>query len=377
MGPEDQLDALLDQALSGRTQRSAVSDELKPLISAAARLDAFRDATPADAFSRDLEARLLARMAQPAVAAHGRERPSEVTRGPVHLRRDAIPLRTRAAWAGIAAALLVTIGLGALTAKAAPGGPLYLVRQFAQSIAAHALPSSTVDASALIAQLQADLAAYDHANTQGDMPAALAALAKLRTDDQHAARLIGTISDAKSLASAQAQLAAFHASANGDLRASLPGLSLPGRAAVTDLLREWGYSTLTVKSAHISADSKPTNRDTHSSTSGTDGASVIVEVHGTGFDASARVLINGQPYGSILAQSATSITVRAPQSALGGGQWVIGVENGDGTVAFAATSQRDDQAGSSADGTPGATSKDSGRTTPDETVTPLPGSSNP
>lgn len=378
MRPEDQLDALLDQALSGRTQRSVVSDELKPLISAAARLDTFRDAMPTDAFSRDLEARLLAHMSASPVVTPVRERPSEATRSPVQIKRNAIPLRTRAAWAAIAAALLVTIGLGALTAKAAPGGPLYLVREFAQSIASHALPSSTVDVAALVAQLQGDLAAYDHAIAQGDIPAATSALAKLRTDDQRAARQIGTISDAKSLASAQAQLAAFHASANGDLRASLPAMSIQGRAAVTDLLREWRYTTLTVKSARISADGKPASHDTHGSSSGSAGPSVIVEVRGAGFDAGARVLINGQPYSSILAQSATSITLRAPQSALGEGQWMIGVENGDGTVAFAATSQRDDQVGSSADVTPSATSKDSsGRTTPAETATPSSGSSNP
>lgn len=380
MRPEDQLDALLDQQLSGRMQRAAVSDELRPLISAAARLDNFRDAMPSSAFSHNLEARLLAHMSQSAGAAPVHERSSASSRRPVEVVFDAIPLRTRMAWAGIAAALFVTIGLGALTAKAAPGSPLYAVRQVAQSIAAHALPAPSVDTAALVAQLQADLATYDQAIAQGDTSAALSALAKLRTDDQHAAKLIATIPDAKASVSAQAQLAAFHSTSNGDLRASLSRLNLQGRAEVTDLLRDWGFTSLVVTRAHISADSKSTStsHDTHGSSTAPDtstAGTIIVDVHGNGFDSDAKVLINGQAYSNVLQVNSTEISVRVEQSALGAGQVVIGVENADGTVAFAPTAQRDETGGSGAAVTPSPTSKDGEHQTP--SVTPTVESSNP
>ncbi len=373
MGPEDQLDALLDQRMSGRVQRGAISDELRPLVSAAARLDSFRDAAPSSAFSRDLEARLLARVTQSAGAAHAHERPSTPTRRPVDIRHGAIPLRTRATWAGIAAALLVTIGLGALTAKAAPGGPLYAVRQFAQTIAAHTLPAPSVDSSALVATLQADLTAYDQAIAQGDTSAALSALAKLRTDDQQAAKLIATISDAKSSVSAQTQLAAFHSTANGDLRASLPKLNLQGRAQVTDLLRDWGFTSLVVTRAHISVDGKSTSHDSHGSTSSSDTSTAagtfIVDVHGNGFGQGAEVLINGQPYSDVLQVTSTEISIRVQQSELGEGNVAIGVENADGTVAFAPSVQRDESTDSGAAATPSPTSKDGERETPSVTPT--------
>lgn len=333
MRPEDQLDALLDRRTSGAAP-SAVDADLSRLLRAASRLGTFHDASPSEAFSAGLEQRLMARMSQTA----GRAPAGAIARQP-----SAPSWRQpRLAWAAVAAVLILTVGLGTLTAQAAPGGPLYVVRQFAQTVVDHGAPTPTADSAALLAQLRADQASFHTAEASGDTAAALTALSKLHSDDQRAAQQFASIQDSTGRAKAQADLSAFHQSAEADLRASLATLSWQGRSQVTDVLRTWGDATLRVIDAKVKV-GQSSGHDTQDTHGTTQPGMALVEVRGDGFAAGDSLLVNGQQYTDIVSLSPSALVAQVPASAVEAGSVVIGVQAGDGTVALAPNLNRDDQ----------------------------------
>ena len=352
MRSEDELDALLTVMAQGRPSRAPVnpvnpiSDEVAPLLEAARRLDSLRDAAPSAAFSDALEARLLARMAQRAPAATSAPQRA----APQMRRRRYIAFAPRAAWTAIAAALILTIALGVLTAQAAPGSPLYGVRQLTQKVVAGSTSAS--DAAAALKQAQADLALYTSSIAQGDTRAALAALAKLRADDARATQTIAQMRDAAARQQAQAQLDSFHQQAAQALLASLSALDWQARAQVTDALRAWGATQLTVSHARIVADTAHSPKPQAANA----GETVLAQISGAGFTSGAVVLVNGQPVGTVLALTPTQLIARIPAISLadmpGGGALTLGVEAPDGTVAITTQIARDDGAPSHA-ATPG------------------------
>lgn len=338
-----QPDETLDHLLTERLQRGAVvaipreqqqaGAELTPLLEAAARLDALREAGPSAEFAADLEQRLMARMAgleqaeqrgtreahAPALIAPRSLRPAGGARAP--------HIPARLAWISVAAALALTIGLGLFTAQAAPGGPLYSVREFAQHVAAQAFPSPTAAAQSALAQANADLATYQSAIARGDSTAALAALAALRSDDARAAQDISVLHDASARKAMQAQFAQFRQGAAADLRASLTALDWQGRAQVTDALRAWGATKLRVTQARLMSAS---GEDPHAKS----GGDLLLTVSGAGFTAGAQVLVNGQPVGETIAVSPAQIKARVAASVVTGSALVVGVETSDGEVAI-------------------------------------------
>jgi hypothetical protein len=345
MRPEDELDALL----SDSTQAQRASRELRPLLNVAARFAPLREAAPDRAFADDLEAQLMAHMAQRAVTQPVRAIP------PAPPARRLSHISPRVGWAATAAALLLTIGLGALTAKASPGAPLYVVRQFAQTLAAQALSTPTADPNVALARAQADLAAFQTANASGNEAATLAALSRLRADDALASRQTVAISDTATRQSVQAKISAFRTSAQADLRASLAWLGWQSRAKVTDVLRDWGDTSLLVSEIDIQSDSssgdsggqKPANNST-----------TLIYVHGTGFTSGTQLLLNGAPIGVRVSLTDTQLVMRVPATALNSQEshnLALAVANPDGTVAIARDSKRDDHGSSSASATPGST----------------------
>lgn len=343
MHREDELDALLESRARGYAPPASTSEDLAPLLAAAARLDSLRDAAPSSAFTSDLEARLLARMALA---------PAQPATKPVPLpaqRRHWVGAPSRLTWAAVAAVLLLTVGLGAFTAKAAPGAPLYAVRQFAQKLAAQAIP--TADPLSHLAQARSDLAAYDAAIVASNEPAALTALGKLRADDAYVAESIAQVSDTTARQQAQTQLAAFRSEAQPQLRASLASLDWRGRAQVTDALRAWGDSALVVTHARVQLDASSAQGTNTSQSAGT----LLIDAHGAGFSGQAQLLVNGQPGGQIVSQSATDLIVRVTAKSLSSedaGALAIGVENADGTVAYTSQVERDDHGAPGASETP-------------------------
>ena len=342
MRPEDELDALL----SDSTQAQRASRELRPLLDAAARLAPLRDAAPDRAFADDLEAQLMARMRQRAVTQPARAVPP----APPVRRLPHVP--PRVAWAAIAATLLLTIGLGTLTAKASPGAPLYAVRQFAQTLAAQALSTPTPDPTIALGRAQADLTAFRAASANQNEVGAITALARLRADDALAARQAAAISDTATRQSIQANIAAFRASAQADLRASLAWLGWQSRAKVTDVLRAWGDTTLSVSEIDIQSDSGSGDSGSQKPRAN---ATTLIVVRGTGFTSGTQLLLNGTPIGARVSLTATQFVVRVPTSALNQQEeHTLAVANPDGTVALAHETQREDHGGSSASATPGS-----------------------
>ncbi len=338
MHPDDALDVLLNEraaehARSGQTLHPAskqVGDDLAPLLEVAARLDLLHDAAPSAAFADDLEQRVLARLGQ-------RSQPER--RGWLTSRIAGVGATSaRLAWAGIAAALLLTIGLGVFTAQAAPGQPLYPVRQLAQHAAANVFPSPTSAAFAALTRANADLAAYDAALARGDTAAALTTLRALRADDAQAASDAIALHDASARQAALAQLAQFRRRAQPDLRASLAALTWQGRAQVTDQLRAWGDTTLAVAQARVLADSSSGQNPRASD------KSALLVVSGAGFAPGAQALVNGQAAGVVISLTPTHMTARVETSAVNGTTLVIAIENPDGTVAVTTQVVRDDNA---------------------------------
>lgn len=370
MHREDELDALLSDQVRGLSRRGVASPEIEPLLEAASRFDVVRDAMPSHTFAADLETRLMARMGQAPVKriAHAGT--------PTPRRTSVFGSTSRITWGAVAAALLLTIGLGVFTAKAAPGAPLYAVRQFAQTLAGQALSSPTADPLSFLAQARADLAAYNSAIANGNEASALTALGQLRQDDARTADSIKAMSDGSARQSAQAGLDAFRQGAATDLRSSLAALDWQGRAQVTNALRAWGDASLVVTHARIYADTSSGQPGKPPSGSGT----LLVEARGAGFAPGARIIVNGQALGEIISLSPTRVVARIPASDLESSGVVIGVENTDEDVALAPSTERDDHGDTGVSATPvGDHSGDhSGSTTGDSTTgarTPTPGES--
>jgi hypothetical protein len=372
--PEDVLDVLLTERARSRvgggsklkSSRSdrPVGDEFAPLLDAVARLDPLADAMPSDAFTADLEQRLMAQMRRQPSTPQQRRSPrvamfGGVARGP-----------SRLAWAGIAAALALTVGLGVFTAHAAPGQPLYPVRQFAQSVASDAFTSPADKSHSALLRAQADLAAYNAAIARGDAAAAMTTLTSLRADDAEAAASASAVNDHGAQQAAQAQVALFRQGAQTDLRQSLTALGWQERAQVTDALRSWGNTSLLVRQAHVFSDSG-TSQSSHSAKAAD---TVLIQVNGAGFSAGAQLLVNGQRVGTLVTLSSNVLTVRAPASLLDSDSLVVGVEEGDGTVALAAHVTRDgaDQPGQAATPSSGDHSGDHSGA-PGDGATPSPG----
>lgn len=365
MHPEDALDVLLTERASNRTgagrmpsapRTLAAADEaLRPLVDAAARLDPLADAAPSAAFTAELEQRLMARMRERVPQPERPARPAPASPAAGSRRTTVLSGMLRGvshpAWAGIAAALLLTIGLGVFTAQAAPGQPFYTVRQFAQRMAAQAFPSPTVSVKDALAHAQADLSAYDAAIARGDTSAALGDLRALRADDAEAASAANAVSDPGARQTDAQQVTQFREAAAVRLRQSLAALDWRGRAQVTDALRVWGDTNLVVTEARILNDSSNSGQGQHDSSKGD---TAVLQVVGAGFADGSQVLVNGQPVGSPLSQSPTVIRVRMPTSDLNDTKAVIAVEESDGTVAIAARVEGGDAGQPGAAGTPGS-----------------------
>jgi hypothetical protein len=357
MQPEETLDLLLTERIQRGSAAALprkyrqVSVELALLLATIARLDGLRDVRPSADFADDLERRLMARMAELPQPAQAASVGADAVPRPLRAARVARAPRisARLAWISVAAALALTIGLGAFAAQAAPGGPLYPVREFAQHVAAQAFPSPTATAQAALARASVDLAAYQSAIAHGDTPAALAALSALRSDDAQAAQDIAALQDASARKAMQGRLAQFRQSAAADLRVSLTTLDWQARAQVTDALRAWGDTTLRVTQARLLAASS-SGQDQHTNDGSGD---ALLTVSGAGFTPGALVLVNGQPVGEIIALTPEQIKAHVAASAATGGALIVGVETSDGEVAITTNVQQDGHGSASHAPTPG------------------------
>ena len=360
MHPEDRLDALLASPAAQRAASPlAADDELAPLMRAAGRLDALREATPSAQFTARLEQQFLARAEERAAARPALMRQSRwggVQRG-LYVRRGAL-------WPAAAAALIVAIGAGTLTAAASagPGSALFAIHRWEEGVRVQLASSATDRANLHLGYAHDALTALDAAVRRHDLPAYREALASLRAEDAAAQADLpaGAAGDAM-----RGQLAALHTQEASDLRAALPLVGWPERVATTDALADLGG--LGGALPHITGVTlTPTDS----------GHRAKVLVTGTNFQPGAVLLVDGAPAGSVTKVSATQLTAEVDSEDALTAHSTIGVGNPDGTATLSARSLVHGLPSTEAgdEGTPAST------TNPDKgghtTGTPTPGSDN-
>lgn len=315
----ERLDALLNALRSPHLAPAAwPGDEaLAPLLAAAHALQPLRQATPSVAFTRVLEAHLLAEdallAADEAATRSPMERAAPAATEPVALteradradradrglarrssRRRRGALR-RILWPAIAAAVLVALGTLGAAAAAEPGSPLFALHRLEQS-ARSAFVASPADRVRLHLQYaQDDLGAANSAARSGQSGSYADALSSLRSEMETAAADLRGVPEGAEHDSLASALAALRAQAVGDLRDDLPALSWSQRLSTTDALAAFGDNVPRVISA--------------TATRVRDGSSHTwrVQLTGTGLTSGARLLVDGVPAGTVVSAAQTTV----------------------------------------------------------------------
>ena len=364
MTPEDRLDALLTRSLAGvpALDMPHGDDALQPLLAAAGALQPLRQARPSADFAATLEVRLLALASarsagQPADAAPsdlltettaslGNPISMSPARAPHRPSRRMPPARRpRFLWPAVAAAvLLLAFGTLTVAASAGPGSLLYGLHRIEQNIHV-ALSGNPADRMRLHLSYASDaLAAANTAAHAGDNAAFGDALATLRTELAAASSELANIPPGGDYNTLSAQLASLRSRAITGLRSDLPSLDWASRLAATDALAAFGSDVPRVTGATAQRVQDASVHTWH------------VIITGAGFAPGARLLVNGQPAGTVVSITDTTLVADYPAST-GQPPAALGVANPDGT---AAQTQRVTVAPPGQSTTPGPTSTPGG-----------------
>lgn len=380
MNLDDRLDTLL--SASGQPNTSLLPDDedaraLAPLLAAAERLAPLREAQPSARFADQVERQMLAR----AAAGHMPNAPTRASGttamtdedgeaptvpvfvpngvpavdGEAPTRLDmTIPLWSRAArteqagtarrarrgtrlpvWARMLAAACMLLALGSglfvAAANAQPGTPLFGLHRAEQWV--QVVLASPADKARLHLQYAGDaLAALDSAVARhsGD-PAYSGALDTLRTELAAATSAIAALPAGQTHDTLAAQLATLQQRARPDLRAALPSLGWDDRVATTATLGALGENVPRVSGAAIHAIAGQDGQTAQGTTHGTRPVQIVVS--GSAFAAGARLVINGQPVGTVLAVTDGTLVAQVSLDPAAAHIVSIGVENPDGTAA--------------------------------------------
>lgn len=383
MQPEDRLAERLDALLAARraARRSPATDgaeaaahatpppdadegeALDAAFAAAGKLDPVRAAQPRADFTQALEQRLLE---QTATLREAREHEASGivaldtaragrTAGRGGDGRSARRLG-RGRWGALqalaAAVILAVVGGGALAAtasSAAPGSPLYGLRRWEQDLRAGfgTSPSDQVRIHLQYANEALDAlntAVAQHAGTDtyraamttalDEAAAASAALTGVATGDQRT--------------SLAAQIATLQQREHSEVHASLPKVDWPSKLYFTTTLGQLGETTPVIASAQVTRNGGSSGSGgSGSGGSGSGGGGTytwIVELTGTGFQAGAICVVDGQPIGTTLSVTQTQMVVEWPGTATPTGA-EFGMQNPDGTAAQTANVQNSDDSG--------------------------------
>jgi hypothetical protein len=331
MHPEEHLDALLTVQLHEPEAASVeVPGDLMPLLAVAAKLDRFRQAEPDPTFARALEQRWLARaehlaaatvehLAAETSAAGARELPAR------ERLRQAVGRRSRTPrWALLAAAavLLFSVGAGTLTAAAAamPGTPLYGLHRLEQGMQAQFAVNVLDQGHLHLTYAEQALSALSAAAAQHNMSAYHDALATLRDEWDSAHAALGQVPTGQAHDALAADLAQVTTQARAALLAVAPTLAWQEQLATTNALGAFGQPVPVITRARIM---------THDSG---DHRAWVIALSGSGFQAGAQVVLEGQVMSGAALVSADALQftlVTAPRAA----PHTVGIQNPDGTVA--------------------------------------------
>jgi IPT/TIG domain len=369
MQPEDRLDTLL--SLPG-VQRDDSEDlaELEPLLAAAALLTDLGGNEPTAEFSAQLEARFLDQVTEARSRVDAISFGSDFTlSGDTYLsqpggddlsrigndyptlpnlqwqsasdaateadglsfqRQNAVtrprPGRVwrRALWSALAAVLLLAIGATTFTAAASarPGTPLYGLHRWEQDIQVQLAGSAADRVRLHIGYAHDALAALDDAVLQRQFGASYDdALATFGDEASAAITGLGDVPAGATRDALAAQVAQVEAEGRADLHAALAALPWAERVSTTATLAAIGDNVLQVAQAEMVY-------------AGHGQHLWQVTITGAGFQQGARLLANGQPAGTVLSVTPTTLVAQLPGDDSGPLPVTLGVANPDDTAAL-------------------------------------------
>ncbi len=251
---------------------------------------------------------------------------------PLHQPRARAPRTPPILWPLLAASILLALGAGTFsaTAMAGPSSPLYGIHRSVENAQAR-LASSQAQRAQLHMQYATEaLKDLDAAAKTGDQTGYATALATLQSETtaaKQSAAKVAASSDADALAT---QLNALHTQTWQDLAANLRLLNWNNRIATTLALGGLGARAPHVNAVTITQQAGPAQGNGQH---GANSAEQVI-VSGSGFEAGASLVANGQPAGQVSALVVTPSQIVATVSpgAIDSAQ-SIGVSNPDGTAA--------------------------------------------
>ena len=317
MNREEYLDYLIEQGLQDGFWPSKAEDDIAANLAAAEALARFNQLEPPPELAARVEARIRAR----ARTQHN----GRITALDPHpqARRGARRPLLRRAWvlalSTAAVLLLAVLGVANVAAGSLPGDPLYGLKQFGEQMALARTDNSTDRANLQIAQLQSAIGDLESEVSDGhsdaDITQALGIVASETRDSQSAVAALpaGSARDAAAQALADALR-----TERSMLYRLLGRVDWSVRLAFTQQLGALGAPVPTVTQVDV-----------------TDGSDNILTLRlmGTNFASGARLVINGQPQGTVSQNTGTELIAEVSASNWPEGNRAVGVLNPDGTAA--------------------------------------------
>jgi uncharacterized membrane protein YgcG len=232
----------------------------------------------------------------------------------------------RLLWPVAAAVLLLALGASTFLAatSAGPGAPLYGLHRWEQGVQV-TMASSAADRTRLhLTYAQEALAALNAAAARHQSGGPyIDALATFNEEIQAAATSLGSVSSGTDSTSLSSQLSQLRAQGRADLHIALSVLPWPGRVMTTAVLGAIGDTVLHVNAVTM----------VYFEGSGQDQHLWQITVTGSGFALGAVLLVNGQPAGTAISVTPTTLLAQMPGDDSGPLPGSIGVANPDKTAA--------------------------------------------
>ena len=302
-----------------RNTRQSMSDDEAARIAAAEMITQLNSIeVPANIAAR-LEARVRAqaRSQQNGKYAVSEQQPL------VHVRSKSSRPIFRRAWMGALSAatmlLLVILGMANAIAGSHPGDPLYNFKYFEQLFAQTQGNDQVNRANFQISQLRSAVSNLDavvnNGGTDSDIARTLTAISKDMQACQAAVKAVPPGSQYDTVARSLTNVLSYE---RDTLYHLLAHVSWPLQLAFTQQLGVLGKPVPAVKNVAILSHSKDT---------------LTLQLTGTNFTSGMRLVINGQPIGTITQYTPTLLIVVVKDSNWSEGEYNVGVLSSDGTAA--------------------------------------------
>ena len=323
MKPEEYLDRLIESREHGLEPLPIASDEVAASLTAARALERLNELDVPPDFARRLELSIRLRTRE---LAHEHDSSHEDTR-PLQLSIPRSPrprrLAMHRAWIaalGIAAALMLAcVGILTVSAQSLPGDPLYGLKQATEQFRMNFSSSPQDRINAQIDQLHSSLADL---NT---------VVNNRRSDDAIRVALNAIVDNTKSASEAVAALPAGtdHDTAQQNLQSTLNEEDQTLRSLLNQV--DWSIKVAFTGQLGALGDSVPTA--SHVTTALQSNGTLLITLTGTHFAPGARLVIDGQPVGTVTTNTPGQLTAILNNAAGLFDRHGIGVLNPDGTAA--------------------------------------------